>query len=331
MTSRFPFPAFPTGWFAVAFSHEVPRGRVERRTFMGEEVVVFRTEGGRPAVVGAHCPHMGAHLGYGGRVVGERIRCPMHRFEFDTGAVCVATGYGTKPPPKCRGTAWRVCEVHGAIFAWYDPAGREPTFELPGMEYSGWTPPRTRCFSDLPSHPQETTENSVDVGHFAAVHGYRNVFVRSPLKLDGAHLTISYHFDRTPLFRGAPTAGADFDIHVHGLGFSFVDVDLPAYGLRSRNLVLPTPVDGERIDLRIGLRLKGTSPVTRALPAWLLDRLLGGLAIKTYVNDVHQDYDIWANKRYVHPPALAEGDGPIGKYRNWARQFYPASERIAAE
>jgi len=24
----------------------------------------------------------------------------------------------------------------------------------------------------------------------------------------------------------------------------------------------------------------------------------------------------------IQPPALAEGDGPIGKYRQWVRQFY---------
>ena len=33
-------------------------------------------------MLAAHCPHMGAHLGFGGRVVGEAIRCPMHGFSF---------------------------------------------------------------------------------------------------------------------------------------------------------------------------------------------------------------------------------------------------------
>ena len=32
---------------------------------------------------------------------------------------------------------------------------------------------------------------------------------------------------------------------------------------------------------------------------------------------------IWTHKRYVHPPALSKGDGPVGLYRRWARQFYP--------
>ena len=35
---------------------------------------------------------------------------------------------------------------------------------------------------------------------------------------------------------------------------------------------------------------------------------------------------------YVDPPALADGDGPVGAYRRWARQFYtnPASVTAAA-
>ncbi|MER6304129.1 (2Fe-2S)-binding protein, partial [Kitasatospora sp. NPDC001539] len=32
-------------------------------------------------------------------------------------------------------------------------------------------------------------------------------------------------------------------------------------------------------------------------------------------------------KRYVSPPRLAAGDGPIGAMRHWARQFYPPDDR----
>ena len=40
------------------------------------------------------------------------------------------------------------------------------------------------------------------------------------------------------------------------------------------------------------------------------------------VHDAQQDFLIWENKRYLARPALARGDGPIGKFRLWARQFY---------
>jgi hypothetical protein len=265
---------------------------------------------------------MGAHLGFGGRVVGEHIRCPMHGFEFDSGGACVRTGYDTKRPPACRSRAYPVREAHGAVFAWFDPHGREPWFDLPDRDYAGWTAPRTHCFAGLRSHPQETTENSVDVGHFAVVHQYENVSMIEPLVFDGAHLTVGYHFERRPMFLGAPRVAADIRIHVHGLGVSFIEVTLPAYGLQTRNLILPTPIDGERIDLRIGVSLRGAHRVMRLLPAWLLDRMLGPRAISAYLSDVRQDYAIWENKAYVERPPLAEGDGPVTKYRRWVAQFY---------
>ncbi len=44
--------------------------------------------------------------------------------------------------------------------------------------------------------------------------------------------------------------------------------------------------------------------------------------MRGYLKDVLQDIPMWSTKAYVNLPALAEGDGPIGPYRRWARQFY---------
>ena len=31
----------------------------------------------------------------------------------------------------------------------------------------------------------------------------------------------------------------------------------------------------------------------------------------------------------VHPPQLAQGDGPVGVYRRWCKQFYPSLQSAA--
>jgi hypothetical protein len=36
----------------------------------------------------------------------------------------------------------------------------------------------------------------------------------------------------------------------------------------------------------------------------------------------NQDFRIWENKKYRPNPILCDGDGPIGEFRRWARQFY---------
>ena len=49
----------------------------------GENLVVFRTGAGKACVLDAYCPHLGANLGIGGRVVGDCIECPFHGWQFD--------------------------------------------------------------------------------------------------------------------------------------------------------------------------------------------------------------------------------------------------------
>ena len=50
---------------------------------VGENLVVFRNSEGKARVLDAYCPHLGANLGIGGRVVGDCIECPFHGWQFD--------------------------------------------------------------------------------------------------------------------------------------------------------------------------------------------------------------------------------------------------------
>lgn len=78
-------PPFPNGWFHVCSSYELPRAGVKSVTFMGQEIVVFRSSlDDTVGVVDAYCPHLGAHLGAGGTVEGNCIKCPFHGWKFDT-------------------------------------------------------------------------------------------------------------------------------------------------------------------------------------------------------------------------------------------------------
>ena len=78
----YPFP-IPSGWFRVAFSGELEKGEVKSLQYFGEEQVLFVSESGAVQLFEAHCPHLGAHLGRGGSVEGEMLRCPFHGWGFD--------------------------------------------------------------------------------------------------------------------------------------------------------------------------------------------------------------------------------------------------------
>jgi hypothetical protein len=125
----------------------------------------------------------------------------------------------------------------------------------------------------------------------------------------------------------------EFDVHVWGLGYSFVEVDLPEFGMRTRQYVFPSPMDGTNINLKIGMSVKVIDPdkifpLLGLLPRDFLTRMVLPRAFKGYSKDVRQDFKIWENKIYIDPPALAKGDGPVAQYRQWCRQFYHFDESL---
>lgn len=325
-------PPHPSGWYFVARSADLPPGSLSSRKLAGRELVIFRTTGGRASALDAHCPHLGAHLGVGGRVEGEVLRCPFHGFCFDADGTCVKTGYGTKPPPKARVRSWPVIERHGLVFVHHDALGRAPTFEIPETDVEGWTRIRMRTLR-FRSHVQEIAENSVDIGHLGWVHGYENVRPLKDLHVDGPYLNARYAMTR-PRKTFFQKAGiqTEFEIFQYGLGYARVEVDVVSLGLRTRQFVLARPLDEDQVELNLGMSVRRIEkpatihPLLSLLPKRWLTEQIADAAIDEYEADVLQDVPIWENKIHVDSPALAEGDGPVGRYRRWARQFDPVPD-----
>src|SRR5262245_8973925 len=108
---RFPFSPYPHGWFQVAYSDQLAPGAVLPLSVLCQYRVLFRTERGQAHVLDAHCPHLGAHLGHGGKVAGEQIECPFHHWRMDGSGRCAAIPYGDKIPPSAAIRAWTLHEV----------------------------------------------------------------------------------------------------------------------------------------------------------------------------------------------------------------------------
>src|SRR5215213_5750211 len=134
-----PRPPFPIGWFMVARAEELQPGALLERTFLGQQVVAFRTESGRAAVVSAYCPHLGANLARGGTVVGESLRCPFHSLRWGVDGSCVGSEYAGDPSYPASLPVHPTVERFGFLFAWHDPTGGEPSFDIPDLDLAGWT------------------------------------------------------------------------------------------------------------------------------------------------------------------------------------------------
>jgi phenylpropionate dioxygenase-like ring-hydroxylating dioxygenase large terminal subunit len=189
---KFRFPGIPLGWYVVATSGEVRAGQVVPVKYFGEELIVYRTESGEARLTDAYCPHMGAHLGTG-KVLGENLQCPFHGFEFGGDGRCVRTSYGKAVPRKAKLVTWPIREHNGYVFAWYHPEGKQADWEVPVLPgpADGWTRFRTRKIA-VESHPQETSENSVDVGHFVYLHGFGDAWYEGDLDIQGHLLKGAY-------------------------------------------------------------------------------------------------------------------------------------------
>ncbi len=316
----------PSGWFRIAMSDEVPRDEARVFRINGGEVVAFRDRHGEVSVVDPICPHMGAHLGYGGTVVGGALRCPFHGLRFDGRGRCVGTEYPESPRAELSIHAWGVMEQLGCIFVYAEPGDAEPAWSLPKYDTEGWTDPFTKVLT-LKGHVQDVAENSVDFGHFAAVHQYFDL--RDPLlEIEGPHMHSRFGFSRRHPFLRGTKVDAVFDTDIHGLGLSVTDLRVPKLGVHFRVISTATQLDDDTMSFGIGVSSECPPPFVpkamRRLPfPW---RAASGAQVRLVhpqvVADVLQDREIWEHRVPLEMPALIRGDGPIAKYRRWVKQFY---------
>ena len=128
----------PYGWYAVAYSDDLGAGDVQPLSFFDEQMVLFRTEGGEAHVMDAYCPHLGAHLGHGGKVNGNAITCPFHAWSFNGAGECVDVPYAKEIPKRARDSqclySYPVQECNRMVWAWYHPRKLAPLFELDQIE-----------------------------------------------------------------------------------------------------------------------------------------------------------------------------------------------------
>lgn len=330
-------PPFPEGWYLVTTREALLREKLIEKTWMGEDIVAWCDDEGRVCVAEAVCPHLGSNLGpeVGGKVCDGRLVCPFHGFEFDTTGQCVATP--NAPAPKAAKLhVYETRDISGLVFAWYGIDGRSAHWRLPddpptGSEW-GKLGYRTLRFR---SHPQETAENSVDLGHLRYVHGYDNVYPVGSVTVDGAYMKSCFDFRRVRRMLGVTDLVYDISAvtHIHGLGYSFVEIHEKTIDMQARLWVLPTPIDGTLIDLVLVSQLREIRKPGRFitglgfLPMKLRNRLMNHILLSQQKRDVLQDVVIWESKRFRTPPRLCKADGPIGLYRRYCRQFYPESPR----
>ena len=320
MSNRFPMP-MPFGWFSVGYSDELAVGEVRNVHYFDRDMVLFRTESGNIGLSDPACPHLGAHLGHGGTVQGESIRCPFHHWQYDTNGVMTDIPYASRIPPKWQGKpclkTYPVCEKNEVIWAWYHPEGAAPDHEVIQLEEiddPDWTE-RQRFAWTFDSCPQEIAEKGVDVAHFKYVHNMEAV--------PEGETSYEKHIRRSRVSgnrmgKDENDNDVEFESVVavvqNGAGQKWVRFSgVMDYLLQ----VLVTPVNDDTVEVRfIYMHQHFEEGSFQAMGMQAAIEATNGQ------RGLEGDLPIWHNKFHLRNPVLCDGDGPIMRFRKYFSQFY---------
>ncbi len=313
--ARYPFPAYPNGWARIGLTEELGVGDVSPIRYFGRDLVLFRTESGAARVLDAHCRHLGAHLGMGGTVAGESIRCPFHAWCWDGDGNCTEIPYAKRIPPGAKMGAWPVCERNGFIFIHYQQDqhpgqqdAKPPHDEVPEIpEYCDpeWSP-FSRLRWKIRARSYDMGENAVDDVHFRYLHGAASMPSTERGDVRGSSSNLSKMKLDTPQGK---VDGSIESTNVPGMGLVYVR------GICDTLIVITgTPIDGDYVDQMFSYTQKvGEDPIKAKL---------GKALLRDLEKQMNEDIVMFEHKRYFTNPLLVPEDGPIADYRRRARAQY---------
>lgn len=315
--------AFPTGWFRLCFSADVPRGRPVSFPAFGSSLLAFRgADDGLVHVLDPYCPHLGADM-QDGTVVGDCVECPFHGWRFKgADGKCAAIPYSDAPiPAQAQVEAWAVRESHGMVMVWYDAVKRPPSWEPPLL--AGRLAPHGVSEHRVGCAIQEIPENGADISHLDYLHGgfmvggfrqlshlWTDVSWR-PAPAPDEHLAHIKLTESFALFgRALPGTAIEVTITQMGLGMVQLSFATPFGNVLVVESITPTAL----FEVRAG-------HVVLAEP-WV-PRFVAKFVLRALLIQFERDIPIWNKKTFVSPPMAVKGDGPLLAYRRWAAKLYP--------
>ncbi|HEY2406324.1 MAG TPA: Rieske 2Fe-2S domain-containing protein [Polyangiaceae bacterium] len=155
-------------WYVACRSQELGSKPLSR-TVLGVPLVIFRTRSGQASALLDRCPHRNVPLALG-RVVGERLECRYHGWQFDCAGACqLVPGLVASEARERRVAAAATREVDGLIWVYpeLDVTPTSEPFRLPKTD-DGYARVVREVAADATLHA--TIENALDVPHTGFLH-----------------------------------------------------------------------------------------------------------------------------------------------------------------
>ena len=333
---NFPHTRFASGWYQIGWGGEFAPGEVRALRYFDTHLVCYRGQSGGLHVSDAFCPHFGAHLGYGGTVEDDCIRCPFHGWKWGPDGCNEEIPYSRPEKMNLRLRQWDVAEVDGLVLLWFGAEGEPPSWEPPSflpentsLEGDFWPvyPDCADTWTDLRFPPQVMAENSGDAAHFRYVHGAAEVpeiigFEEAGHRFS-THFSVRYGGGRASTWATpkGPVDGRMTTI-MHGIGIAagIIESFDTVY-----TLATTTPIDQHTSDHRATVWVPRTRGDGSPLDESVRDRW------------AHQqrsqhaaDLPVWENMTYVARPMFAKAETKVFRaLRRWIEGLYPDSPATA--
>lgn len=162
-------PLVRNSWYVAGRSEELGR-HLTGRKLLGVNVVMYRTEDGRPVILNDRCVHRSFPLSKG-HLRGNEVVCGYHGMAYDPGGQCVDMPSLSKPPTHACVTSYPVVEKSPLVWIWMgDPALADPS-DVPEIEWLS-SPDWKTVTGEFNFHTNYIAmhENLLDQTHFPILH-----------------------------------------------------------------------------------------------------------------------------------------------------------------
>ena len=158
-------------WYVAGWSKDYQRA-LKAETILGENIVMYRNEDGRPVALEDACPHRKLPLS-DGKLIGDTVVCGYHGLTFDcTGACIEAPTQQGKIPRRAVVKSYPVEDRYGFIWIWMgDPnlADPETIFPIENFDNPAWGATDGGAM-DIGCNYLWICDNLLDPSHVAWVH-----------------------------------------------------------------------------------------------------------------------------------------------------------------
>jgi 3-ketosteroid 9alpha-monooxygenase subunit A len=310
--------SFAKGWYCVAESAEVTEDSLKPVTALDQQLIVYRDADGQAHAADAYCPHLGAHLAsHDGGVIGGDLVCPFHKWRFDraTGR-CTSIPYSKIIPPQAKLAVYPTRELAGMVLMWWHPEGAAPDFEPFDPEsYEHNAPWILTGEKILESRVpfRDLFENLFDTAHIQQLHHANSLMDIEGVTRTDYGLLVNYGPTKEPEQFPITSMRGDFS------GISLLSQVIYGTGFTFLQNASVTPIDHERLTLRARMYIADTGSAE-------MNAMIGGAFVERVIAEIDQDHQVLHYKKHVKKPLLCAGDGPITKYREYAKDFFPAEQ-----